>query len=182
MNATSTAGIAKRALEWSVVLSVVMIVIGMVAVIMPVAAGSTVTVLLGWLLIFSGIAHLVFGWDMRSAGGFAWEVVLGIMYFFVGGYVLFHIAAALAALTVILGTYLFVEAILEFVLAYRLRPLPRSGWLAFNGVVSLVLAILIWKTWPAAWAVGVLVGMSMLVSGFSRLALSLAAARVVAKL
>jgi uncharacterized membrane protein HdeD (DUF308 family) len=182
MNATSPVSIEKRAVEWSVALSVVIIVIGMEAVLMPAAAGSAVTFLLGWLLIFSGIAHLVFGWDMRTAGGFGWEVALGILYFFAGGYVLFHVRAALAALTVVLGSYLFVEAILEFVLAYRLRPLPRSGWLTIDGAVTMVLAILIWKTWPAAWAIGFLVGISMLVSGFSRLALSLAAARAVSKL
>jgi len=182
MNATSAATIAKRTVEWSIVLSIVMILAGIVALIVPAAAGITVTVLVGWLLIFSGIAHLVFGWDMRNTGGAVWEVLLGILYILVGAYLLFHLAAALAALTVALGIYLFLEAMLEFVLSYRLRPLPGSGWLAFDGIVTLVLAFLIWRTWSVPWAIGVLVGISMLFSGISRLRLSVAARRVVAKL
>jgi len=182
MSATSTATLAKHAVEWSVVLSCAMILAGIVGIIAPTVAGITVTVLAGWLLIFSGIAHIVFGWERRTTGVLAWELLVGFLYMMVGGYMLLHIAQALAALTVVLGIYLCAEAILEFVLAYRLRPLPGAGWLAGDGLITLVLAILVLRPWSAPWAIGVLVGMSMLFSGISRLALSLAARRVVANM
>jgi uncharacterized membrane protein HdeD (DUF308 family) len=109
-----------------------------------------------------------------------WELLVGILYIIVGSYLLLHIATAIAALTVVLGIYLCAEAILEFVLAYRIHPLPGSGWLVIDGLITLVLALLIWRTWSASWAIGVLIGISILFSGISRLALSLAAGRVVA--
>ena len=180
MSATSTATLAKHAVEWSVVLSIAMILAGIVGIIAPAAAGITVMVLAGWLLIFSGTAHLIFGWERRTTGVLGWELLVGLLYIMVGSYLLLHIAAAIAALTVVLGIYLCIEAVLEFVLAYRIRPLPGSGWLAIDGLVTLVLALLIWRTWSAPWAIGALVGISMLFSGVSRLALSLAARRVVA--
>jgi uncharacterized membrane protein HdeD (DUF308 family) len=105
---------------------------------------------------------------------------VGILYIIIGCYLLFHISAALAALTVVLGIYLFAEAILDFLLSYRLHPLPGSGWLAIDGLITLVLALLIWRTWSASWVVGALIGISILFSGISRLMLSLAARRVVA--
>jgi len=82
-----------------------------------------------------------------------------------------------------LALYLAAKATLEFILAYRLRPLPGSGWLFFDGMITLVLAIMIWRTWPAstAWAIGILVGISMLFSGISRLMLSLAARRLLSE-
>jgi uncharacterized membrane protein HdeD (DUF308 family) len=181
MNVTSTAAVERRAVEWSVLVSVGMILVGIAAIIVPAVAGITVTVLVGWLLIASGIAHLMFGWELRTTGVLTWELLLGTLYIFVGCYLLFHISAALAAFTVVLGIYLFVEAILEFVLSYRLRPLPGWGWLTLDGVLTLLLAILIWRT-SAPLAIGVLVGISLLLSGISRLVLSLAAGRVVAKL
>jgi uncharacterized membrane protein HdeD (DUF308 family) len=60
----------------------------------------------------------------------------------------------------------------------------RSGWFLFDGVVTLILAVMIWRTWPSssAWVIGTLVGISMLFSGVSRLALSLAARSVTTKL
>ena len=180
MNATSSATLAKRAVEWSVVLSIAMILAGIVAIFIPAVAGITLTVLAGWLLIFSGLAHLVFGWERRTTGVFTWELLVGILYIVIGCYLLFHISAALAALTVVLGIYLFAEAILEFLLSYRLHPLPGWGWLAIDGLVTLVLALLIWRTWSASWVIAVLIGISILFSGVSRLMLSLAARRVVA--
>jgi len=73
---------------------------------------------------------------------------------------------------------------LEFILSFRLRPLPGSGWLLFDGIITLILAIMIWKTWPSSseWVIGTLVGISMLFSGISRLMLSLAARRLVSNL
>ena len=59
-----------------------------------------------------------------------------------------------------------------------------SGWLILDGIITLVLAGMIWKTWPSSteWVIGTLVGVSMLFSGISRLMLSLAARRLVSKL
>jgi uncharacterized membrane protein HdeD (DUF308 family) len=72
---------------------------------------------------------------------------------------------------------------LELVLAFGMRPRPGWGWLLFDAVITLILAVMIWKTWPssAEWVIGTLVGISMLFSGVSRLMLSLAARSLVAK-
>jgi uncharacterized membrane protein HdeD (DUF308 family) len=88
------------------------------------------------------------------------------------------------SLTIALAIYLFLEAILEFVLGFTLRPLPGSGWLFFDGVITFILSVMIWRTWPSssAWVIGLLVGISMLFSGTSRLMLSLAARSVTNKL
>jgi len=182
MTVTSPGTIARGTVSWSVFLSILMILAGIVALVAPAAAGISVTVYVGWLLVFSGIAHLAFAWDTRTSGGAVWEVLLGILYIFVGTCLLSHVAAAVAALTVFLGIYLFIEAILEFVLSYRIRPLPGSGWLALDGIITMLLAILIWRTWSTPVAIGVLVGISMLFSGISRLALSLAMRRVADRL
>ena len=120
----------------------------------------------------------------KQRGGFFWELLLGILYIFIGVYLLVHPLAGLASLTIALAIYLFLEAILEFVLGFTLRPLPGSGWLLFDGIVTLVLAVMIWRTWPSstAWVIGTLVGISMLFSGTSRLMLSLAARSATSKL
>jgi uncharacterized membrane protein HdeD (DUF308 family) len=113
-----------------------------------------------------------------------WELLLGILYIFVGVYALLNPVAGLASLTLVLAIYLFVEAVLELILSFRLRPLPGLNGLLFDGIITLILAILIWRSWPSSseWVIGTLVGISMLFSGAARLSLSLAARRVVARL
>jgi uncharacterized membrane protein HdeD (DUF308 family) len=184
MSATPLVTIAKQSIGWSIALSVLMILAGILAIVVPVAAGIAVTVFIGWLLVFSGAAHLVFAWHTRTTGGFIWELLLGIAYILVGVYVLSHPVAGLASLTLALAIYLFAKGILELVLSFRLRPMAASTWLLLDGVITLILAILIWRSWPSSspWVIGTLVGISMLFSGVSRLMLSMGARSLVAKL
>lgn len=184
MGATSAVGFVKKSVGWSIVFSVFMILAGILAIASPLAAGVAVDVLVAWLLVFSGCVHLVFSWHTRTTGGFLWELLVGILYISIGVYLLLHPSVGLASLTIALAAYLLLEAILEFVLGFRLRPLPGSGWLLFDGIVTLILAVMIWRTWPSssAWVIGTLVGVSMLFSGTSRLMLSLAARSVTSKL
>jgi uncharacterized membrane protein HdeD (DUF308 family) len=178
----SIAGDVHKATTWSIVLSVLMIAAGVLAVVVPPIAGVAVAVLFGWLLAFSGILHLVFAWRAGRAGAVVWEILLGILYGGIGFYLLAHPVAGLASLTLALTAYLVLEGILEFVLAFQLRPAPGSGWMVFDGIVTLLLAAMIGSAWPlsSAWAIGMLVGFSMVSSGITRLMLSVAARRAVA--
>lgn len=184
MSATSAATFVKKSVGWSIGLSVLMIVAGILAIGSPLAAGIAVNVFVAWLLVLSGGFHLVFSWYARNTGGFLWELLVGILYMFIGVYLLVHPAAGLVSLTIALAIYLFLEALLEFTLGFTLRPRPGSGWLLFDGIITLILAVMIWRTWPSSsvWVIGTLVGISMLFSGTSRLMLSLAARGVTSKL
>lgn len=184
MGTTPAATFVKKSVGWSIGLSVLMIVAGFLAIASPMAAGIAINVLVAWLLLFSAGVHLVFAWYRRSAGGFLWELLVGIVYMSIGVYLLTHPVAGLESLTIALAIYLFVEAILEFVLGFTLRPLPGSSWLIIDGIITLILAIMIWRTWPSStgWVIGTLVGISMLFSGISRLGISMAARSLTSKL
>jgi uncharacterized membrane protein HdeD (DUF308 family) len=173
--------VVKKSLGWSVAMSILMIVAGILAILLPFVAGIAVNVFVGWMLIFSGGALVVFAWHTRGAGGVVWELLLAALYLFIGGFILFRPLLGLASLTLALSIYLLVEAALEFTLAFRLRSGRGWGWLLFDGIITLILAFLIWRTWPSSseWAIGTLVGVSILINGISRLMLSLAARRVI---
>lgn len=159
---------------WSIVLSVLMIIAGLCAIAAPAVAGVTVTAIVGWLLIFSGLLHVAFAWRASGAGAVLWELLVGIVYGVAGVYLISHPLAGLATLALVIAVYLFFEGTLEFILSFRLRHRPRSGWLMLDGIITLVLAFMVWFTWPASalWIVGVLVGISMLFSGITRLIVS----------
>jgi uncharacterized membrane protein HdeD (DUF308 family) len=184
MSETSAGVIVKKSVGMSIGLSVLMIVAGLLAIALPQLAGIAVNILVAWLLIFVGVVHLVFAWHTRSTGGIFWQLLLGALDIFIGGYLLFRPVAGLATLTLALAIYLFVQGVLELILSFQVRPMPGAGWLAFDGIITIILGVLIWRTWPSSteWAIGTLVGISMVFSGFSRLMVSLAARRAVAKL
>jgi uncharacterized membrane protein HdeD (DUF308 family) len=98
-----------------------------------------------------------------------------MLYIAVGAFLLVNPLIGLASLTFALALYLLAEAALEFFLAYELRGLPGVGMLTLDGLITVVLAVMILMRWPwsSLWAIGTLVGISILFSGISRLGLAL---------
>ena len=170
-----------KSVNWSIFLSVLLILAGLCALLVPFISGLGITLFIGWAMLLSGIFHLIFAFKTHTTGSVLWELLLGAVYIISGLYLIFHPLSGLVSLTFLLVIYLVFESILEFVHAYQVRPRAGSGWLIFDGIITLLLAFMIWRSLPAStvWAIGTLVGISMLFSGISRLMLSLAARRAV---
>jgi len=170
----------KRASGWSIVLGVLMIIAGIVAMLAPWEAGLVIALVVGWSAIFNGFVQIAFG--IRTHGGWhiLLEVILGIIYIIAGIYLLVHPRAGLLALTLILACFLLVYGIFALVLAFQIRPRGGWGWVLFDAIVTILLGILIWAHWPwnSAWVVGTLFGISIFVSGITRVMMSFAVRRL----
>jgi len=151
--------------------SILMVVVGVLAIVLPLAAGIGVSIFVSWLIFLTGFAHLVYAFAARGVGGFAWRLVVGIVYVAGGLYLAFHPRLSLVSLTLVLAAILTVEGVMQVAVFIHLRSLPGSGWILFDGAVTLLLGLLIGLSWPSgsAWAIGTLVGINFLVSGFARL-------------
>jgi uncharacterized membrane protein HdeD (DUF308 family) len=182
--ATPLPEIAGKAINWSIALSILLILAGLFALLVPDISGIGVTLFIGWAILISGIFHLVFAFKSHTTSTVLWELLLGVVYLFTGVYLVMHPLAGLITLTLFLACYLFFEGVFEIIQSFQVRPRHGSGWLLFDGIITLLLAILIWRSWPSStiWVIGTLIGISMLFSGFSRLMLSLAAKRAIHRL
>ena len=174
--------VARESAGWTIALGVLLIILGLFALMAPLIAGVAVTVIFGWLLILGGITHLVVSWHLRHAGGFIWELLIGLAYIVLGIFLLAHPLAGLVALTAFIGSYLLIKGIFELIMWFRIRRVRGGGWVLFDAIVSLLLAVLIWMHIPnsAVWVVGTLVGFGILFSGISRLVLGIHAKRLIA--
>ena len=153
------------------IVGVLLIITGLLAILLPFIAGIAITAFIGWLLLFAGIVHLIYCWHSRSTGGVVWQLLIAILYLFVGFYLIFHPARGLVTLTLLLASYFVVEGVIELVLYFRLRRSHRAGWFLWDGLITLLLGILVWAHWPfsSVWVLGTLIGISLLISGFTRL-------------
>ncbi len=171
-----------RSSNRSVALSVLMMVAGVLAIGLPLIAHVPVAVVVGWLLVASAILHLAYSWQPGEDTLF-WEVILAFVFETAGVYLIANPVASLGFLTLALAMCLVVEALLEFALALQLAPDPGGAWLYVDGGVTLLLAGLLWSTWPwpanATWKLGVLVGISRVVSGLTRLMIAVGARKTV---
>ena len=172
-------GIHRESVGWSLGFSVLLIVVGLIALAAPFFAGVAVTAIVGWLLLLGGLGHLVLAWHVRGAGAHVWEALIAIAYFVMGGYLLLHPVAGLVGITIFLAVYLFIKGIFELFMGFGVRGIAGGGWLLVDAIVSIVLAVLIWRHLPldAGWAVGTLLGFAILFSGISRLIFAMTARR-----
>jgi uncharacterized membrane protein HdeD (DUF308 family) len=177
MNAQSTTGIFKQAAGASIGWGVVTILLGVLALCLPLATGIGVSIAVGWIIVFSGIAYVASAFAARAAGAFLWRLLIGAIYILGGLYLAINPGLALESLTLAMAAMFFFEGALETVLFFQFRALPGSGWVLFDGLVTLFLAYMIWRPWPSSsiWAIGTILGVNLITSGFTRLMYSVAA-------
>jgi uncharacterized membrane protein HdeD (DUF308 family) len=164
---------------WTMVWGIVMLICGIAAIALPLVSGIGVAIVVGWVLLFSAVSHLIFAFHTHSVGGVLWEILLALIYGAAGVFMLMNPLAGLVTLTLVLAIFLLIEAALETALYFRVRRTVNAGWILFDAIVTLILAILIWSQWPssALWFVGTIIGVSLIFSGISRLSLASAIRR-----
>ena len=164
-----------RSATLSIVVGVLLLLAGLLAIALPFFAGIAASVFFGWLLLIAGIAHLVYAWSERGTRAVLWQILIGIAYLIAALYMLVLPVAGVITLTLVLAFYIVVAGIFELVVFSRLRGLPGTIWFLVDGLASFLLAGLIFFHWPSSslWAIGSLVGISLLFSGVARIAFPL---------
>jgi uncharacterized membrane protein HdeD (DUF308 family) len=102
-----------------------------------------------------------------------WRLLVGVAYVCFGVYLILHPVLAVASLTLLLASLFLIEGVLNIILFAKMR----SMWLLIDGIITILLGLMIYMQWPSSsgWAIGTLVGISMIFSGVARVMMSLAA-------
>ena len=168
--------IVRQATTWSTVWGVLLIIFGMAAVASPFLAAVAINAVIAWLIVMAGVIHLIVAFHAFRAGSMLWKLLVGLAYIFFGGYLITHPSLAVASLTLVLASLFLVEGVLNIALFFQMRSVQGSGWVLADGIITLLLGLMIYRQWPSssAWAIGTLVGVSMIVSGVTRVMMSLA--------
>jgi uncharacterized membrane protein HdeD (DUF308 family) len=164
----------------SIVWSVLIIMIGLLAIGLPLATSFGVVLIIGWLLIFSSVTQVLHAFQTKGIASIFWKLAVAFIYLGVGIYFLAHPLLGVAGLTLAIGIFFLAEAAMDFFAYMRVRKSNGSGWILFDGIVTFILGLLIWRQWPlsSTWVIGTLVGISMVMSGITRLMITLAARKL----
>lgn len=157
---------------WFTIYGVVLALLGAAAIIMPGIATLATTILLGWLLLASGVIALIAVFSAgTSVPGFWWNLLTAIVYLLAGASLLWSPIAGVITLTIFLAAYFLATGVTKFIaaMAYR-RDIPAAwGWVLFSAVVDIALAFLIFTGLPASatWVLGLMVGINLLMGGIA---------------
>src|SRR3954453_117217 len=157
----------KRYALWYLIQGVLLIAAGGLAIIYPVLSSAAVIVLLGWLLIISGIVQGLSLIGARHVPHFWLQLISVILAVLIGCLFLRDPAQGMMTIALLLIVFFMIEGISKVVFALTIRPFPNWGWVLASGLVGILLALISWANLPvtALWLVGVLLGINLISVG-----------------
>lgn len=170
---------AHRPTFWWSVLSALTILAGLLAIAAPMAAGLAATLLVGWFITFSAAIHLWLTFEPQRLSSRLWHVLAAAIYGVGGLYLIARPDIGLLSLTLFVSVMLFVAGIVRVVAYFSLRERSGAHWLLADGALTVLFGTLIYVGWPASshWAVGTLVGITLVFNGLGNLMFSEACRR-----
>ena len=158
---------------------IILILLGVLAILVPLFATIAVTIILGWIFLASGIMGMLTTFGARQAPGFWWSLLSALIAIGVGGILVAAPITGAVLLTLLLIVFFVVEGVatIMYALEHRRELSGRWEWMLFSGIIDLVLAGIIVAGLPGtvAWALGLLVGINMIFGGVALVAVALQA-------
>jgi uncharacterized membrane protein HdeD (DUF308 family) len=165
--------------QWFLVEGIILLALGLAAILLPLIATIAVEIIVGWLLLMSGIVGLIATFRMRAAPGFGWSLLSAILAIAAGLVLLRWPLGGALSLTLILTVFFVIEGVASifYALEHRRELSGRWSFMLISGVLDLVLGGFIFLGLPgtAAWAIGLLVGINMVFGGWAIISMALLA-------
>jgi uncharacterized membrane protein HdeD (DUF308 family) len=156
---------------------IVLLLLGFAAIAIPPLATFAVEILIGWLLLASGIIGMITTLRMRKAPGFWWSLLSAVVGVIAGVVLLAWPVSGVVSLTLVLTVFLFLEGFASIMMALEHRHGFAARWamLLLSGIVDIILAGIILAGLPgtAAWAIGLLVGINLVFGGTALISMAL---------
>lgn len=147
---------------------IILCVLGVISLITPAVAGTAVVLVIGSLLMFGGFLYLFQTSQAGDTSGKMMHIILGILMILGGFGIISHPLFGLSFLTLMMAMFFLFEGTWKVLMSFSLKPAAGWGQVLFSGIISLLLGGLIWAEWPLSglWAVGTLLGVDLLLTGF----------------
>ncbi len=159
---------------------ILLIVLGIVAISSPAIVGVAVIYIVGGVLLLAGIVQFIQGIKESKWSSKLFALILGIVTALCGLAVLAHPIVGMEILTLLLAILFITEGVWKIITSFSFR--PAAGWffVLVSGLLAIVLGVLIWQQWPLSgeYAIGILVGVDLLLTGISMIALALTVRRI----
>ncbi len=158
---------------WAVVIGIVMMVLGAIAIVYPAMTSVSAVIVLGIVLIAAAVAQFIHAINIRGWSGFFWHTLVALTYVVIGILLLVYPLGGLITLTLLLSIYLVLSGVFKIILSVVSRYVGNWGWMLFSGIVAVGLGVIVFLSWPLStiWFLGLLVGIDLVIGGFSLAAL-----------
>jgi uncharacterized membrane protein HdeD (DUF308 family) len=159
--------VIKRHSTWYLLQGVLMVLAGFLALIFPVVSSVAVVLVLGWLLVVSGVFQAISLIGASNVPHFWLQLISVTLSILIGVLFIRDPGDGLLTLTFLLIVFFMVGGMAKVIFALTIRPFPNWGWVLASGGVGVLLAFYLWLSLPvtAAWLLGLLIGIQLVSEG-----------------
>ncbi len=160
----------------------VMMLAGVLALIFPAFMSTSVLMLLGWLLILSGLVQVISLFGATQVPYFWMQIITIALEVLVGYLLVSNPAAGLVTVTFLMLVLFLVGGIARVVFALMIRPMQDWLWVLASGLVAIVCALVLFSNLPeaASWLLAVLLGIELIAIGGAQVFMAWRLRRVLA--
>ena len=152
-----------------VVVGVVTVILGLVVALHPTGSLNVIAVLLGVLLVISGIFDLVRAFD-SSESHRVWLGIAGLLLVVIGVVLIRHLNLTVALVGLVIGITWIVQGLAALVTGFSGAAGERRGWWIFFGLISLIAGIVVTAVPTTSVTVlAVLVGIWFIITGLMQI-------------
>ena len=169
----------KAAWLWFLILGVCLIFLGLLALGYATFFTIASVEVVGVFLIIGGAIYIGGSFFTGSWGGFFGTLLTGVLQLIVGLICFRHPAEAAIVYTLLMAAFFMIGGLFRIVTAVVGR-FSGWGWVAANGVVTLILGLMIWEQMPFSglWVIGTFLGIDLLFNGWSYVLLGINSRRL----
>jgi len=152
---------------WFVVLGILMVLTGAIAMGCNVTTTLITMIVIGWMLLFTGVLELISAFSARNWGGLFLHLLGGALDVVLGYLFLAHPLQGAGVLTLFLAAAFFVGGIVRIGAAVSAQ-YPGWVWGLLSGVINVVLGVLLIRQWPytGLWFIGFCVALEFIFRGW----------------
>jgi uncharacterized membrane protein HdeD (DUF308 family) len=164
-------GETRKSWGWFLVLGILLAILGVTCVVKAQTATTFSILVLGWILLISGVFWLVNSFLTITWPIFFLFLLSALLRGGVGYLLVRHPAAGAEGVTMVLAVLFIVGGLFRTAGASVIK-FPWWGWTVLSGLVSIGLGIFLLVNWPVAstFFVGVVIGVDLLFDGAALIA------------
>lgn len=169
MNDSQTLQLIQRGKNALLFSGVLMALTGILAIVFPIVSSLAVNYFVGGVLTFVGVVQFIGSFSVNGTRSFFGALLLALLTFAAGIFMMFNPLAALTVITVILAVLFVIEGVFQLVLAFEVKPYGSWGWLLFSGLISILLGFVVISGLPqfSLMFIGILLGINFLSTGIA---------------
>lgn len=164
----------RRNWGWLMAAGIALVILGVLGLGAVTLLSIASAIWFGAMIFVGGVIVLIDAFRQQGWKSRLLHLLIGVLYIAVGVLTFMNPIVATASLTLLAGAALVATGVLRLIVAFQNKELPSWGWIAFSGVLSLLLGGLILLRWPESslWVLGTFFAVELIFQGWAEIALA----------